>query len=145
MRTNQAFWDASAIVPLCVQEANSTLARRILRKYPKPIVWWGTLAEIRSAFARAFRNGVLTQKNKLLAQNQLDRLNQFWDEIPPDHRLRDLSVTLLDAHPLRTGDALQLAAALIWCGEKPRRKVFVCFDERLATVAEDIGFKVINT
>src|SRR5215467_5186035 len=26
--------------------------------------------------------------------------------------------------------------------DNPRRKVFVCFDDRLATVAEDVGFKV---
>jgi predicted nucleic acid-binding protein len=144
MRTNQAFWDASAIVPLCVQEVNSTPARRTLRQYPKPIVWWGTMAETRSAFARALRNGVLTQKNKLLSKKHIDRLNQFWDEVPPDRRLRDLSVTLLDAHPLRTGDAFQLAAALVWCKEKPHSRIFVCFDDRLTTVAEDIGFKVIK-
>jgi hypothetical protein len=53
-------------------------------------------------------------------------------------------VELLDDHPLRTGDALQLAAALISCNQNPRRRTFVCFDDRLATVAEDVGFKVIK-
>lgn len=144
MKTNQVFWDASAIVPLCVQEVNSALARKTLHKYPTPVVWWGTMAEARSAFARAQRKGILTQKNKRFALNRIERLSQFWNEVPADRKLRDLAITLLESHPLRTGDALQLAAALIWCKEKARQRVFICFDDRLAGVAENIGFTVIK-
>jgi uncharacterized protein len=144
LRSNQAFWDASAIVPLCVEEETSPLARRTLRHYAKPIVWWGTIAEARSALARAVRNGSLAQENKRPAQQRLNRLSHIWAEIVPSERLRDLAVQLLDDHPLRTGDALQLAAALTWCGEKPRRYVFICFDDRLATVAAEVGFTVIT-
>ena len=144
MKTKRGFWDASAIVPLCIQEDFSTPARQTLRHYPKPIVSWGTLVEARSAFARAYRNGVLTQAHKLRAQNQLERVSQGWQEVPPTDRLRVLAVTLLDTHPLRAGDALQLAAALVWCDEKPRRRIFVCFDDRLAIVAEEVGFTVIT-
>jgi hypothetical protein len=38
---------------------------------------------------------------------------------------------------------LQLAAALVWCNERPRRRVMVCFDERLAAAAEQAGFTLI--
>jgi hypothetical protein len=116
MKRNRAFWDASAIVPLCVYESDSSRARQLMRKHNKQIVWWGTMAEARSAFARADRKGLLSDKDKEQAIRQL-----------------------------RTGDALQLAAALISCGNNPRRKVFVCFDDPLATIAEEIGFNVIKT
>ncbi len=52
MRDKQTFWDASAVVPLCIHEGTSTGARQIMREHPQQIVWWGTLAEARSAFAR---------------------------------------------------------------------------------------------
>lgn len=145
MKRNRAFWDASAIVPLCVYESDSSRARQIMRKHNKQIVWWGTMAEARSAFARADRKGLLSVKDKEQAIRQLERLSHAWIEIAPDSAVRDLAVQLLDNYPLRTSDALQLGAALISCGNNPRRKVFVCFDDRLATIAEDIGFNVINT
>ncbi|MGH9934774.1 MAG: type II toxin-antitoxin system VapC family toxin [Blastocatellia bacterium] len=144
MKTNRVFWDASAIVPTCVHESASTRARQLLRKYPRQIVWWGTIAEARSAFARAIRNGLLNANDKQRAIRQLEILSKKWVEILPDTKVRDLATQLLDNHPLRTGDALQLAAALISCGNNPRRKVFICFDDRLATVAENVGFKVIK-
>jgi hypothetical protein len=144
MKDNRAFWDTSAIVPLCVHENHSARARQTLRRYPRPVVWWGTLAEACSAFARALRVGEITIKEKKHAIHHLGRLSGFWKEIAPGQTLRELSIQLLDNHSLRTGDALQLAAALVWCEEKPRRQVFVCFDNRLATVAEDVGFNVIK-
>jgi len=36
----------------------------------------------------------------------------------------------------------QLAAALVWCQERPRRRSFVCFDDRLSLAAEKVGFAV---
>jgi hypothetical protein len=144
MKTNRVFWDASAIVPTCAHESDSTRARQLLRKYSRQVVWWGTIAEARSAFARANRNGLLSASDKQRALRQLERLSKKWIEVLPDSKLRDLAVELLDDHPLRTGDALQLAAALISCGKNPRRRVFVCFDDRLADVAEKVGFNVIR-
>jgi hypothetical protein len=39
-----AFWDASALAPLCVHEAASRQAQIYLRKFA-PVVWWGSLVE----------------------------------------------------------------------------------------------------
>src|SRR5574341_868731 len=145
MKTNRVFWDASAIVPTCVHESDSTQARQLLRKYSRQVVWWGTIAEVRSAFARANRKGLLSANDKQRALRQLERLSRKWREVAPDNKVRDLATRLLDDHPLRTGDAFQLAAALISCEEKPHRREFVCFDDRLADVAEKVGFNVIST
>ena len=43
---------------------------------------------------------------------------------------------------LRAADALQLAAALVWAKQLPRKRLFVCFDGRLAEAAGKEGFTV---
>lgn len=45
------FWNASAVLPLCVQEAPSPLVRDLLLGDPAMVVWWGTPVECRSALA----------------------------------------------------------------------------------------------
>lgn len=145
MRKPQAFWDASAIVPLCLYQTTSPRARQISRQTSDvQAVWWGTLAEVRSAFARALRNSRSDAGEHTRALRQLQRISHSWREIEPLPKVRELALQLLDAYPLRTGDALQLAAALYWCEEKPRRKTFVCFDDRLAESAKAVGFTVIT-
>jgi predicted nucleic acid-binding protein len=139
-KSSQAFWDASAIVPLCVHEAASMQARAVLRKHPQPIVWWGTLIESRSALARAVRERILTVAQKNQALRHRERLSRAWTEILPTEQVRDMAINLLDAHSLRTGDALQLAAALVWCDEKPHRRVFVSYDKQFADAARQLGF-----
>jgi hypothetical protein len=44
---------------------------------------------------------------------------------------------------LRAADALQLAAALIWCEEQPAGEVFVCLDDRLREAARREGFTLV--
>lgn len=145
LKDKQAFWDASAIVPLCLHEDASSRARQIMRKHPQHVVWWGTLAEARSAFARGHRKGSLSTKDKEQAIHHLQNFSSSWRVVDPNQKLLHLAVQMLDDYPLRTGDALQLAAALYWCGEKPRRKTFVCFDDRLAEAAKTVGFTVITS
>ena len=45
------FWDAGAIVPLCVGQAGTAFARRTLRN-KSTALWWGTSVETTSAFTR---------------------------------------------------------------------------------------------
>lgn len=65
------------------------------------------------------------------------------DIVAPTAPLRDRAGRLLAAHPLRTADALQLAAALAWCDDVPRGESFVCLDERLREAARREGFAVL--
>lgn len=106
------------------------------------VVWWGTPLEARSAFARLVREGHLTDEERHAAIRLLERLRVAWDEILPTEKLRSLAEELPDAHGLRAADAAQLAAALVWCGERPRKRSFVCFDERLRAAALALGFTV---
>ena len=141
MKKVDAFWDASAIVPLCVGQAGSGFAREALRN--KSIaVWWGTPVETTSAFARLVRAGELDQQNFRMAMTRLAALRGMWIEVQPSEGLRDLAEGLIERHPLRAADALQLAAAVIWSRRRPRNRAFVCLDSRLAEAAGKEGFSV---
>ncbi len=137
-----AFWDASAIVPLCCSQAATSRSRKLLRDGGRMVVWWGTPVEARSAFARLVRDGALTEAECARAVRLLTQLQPSWDEIQPSERVRAIAEDLPDRHGVRALDATQLAAALVWCRERPNRRSFVCFDERLAAAATAVGFTV---
>ena len=137
-----AFWDASAIVPLCCSQPGAAQGRRLRRELKRMVVWWGTPLEARSAFARLVREREITTEQRAAAIRVLARLRAAWDEMLPTEKLRSLAEDLTDAHDLRAADAAQLAAALVWCRERPKERPFVCFDERLKKAASALGFSV---
>jgi hypothetical protein len=59
-----AFWDASAIIPLCCSQPATAQGRRLQRELKRMVVWWGTPLEDRSAFARLVRERRLTAENE---------------------------------------------------------------------------------
>jgi predicted nucleic acid-binding protein len=137
-----AFWDSSAIVPLCCAQSWTAQGRRLLADLGRIVVWWGTPVEARSAFARLVRDGNLTSVQRANAVKLLYQLRHSWDEILPTEAVRVIAESLPDDYALRAGDAWQLAAALVWCRERPRRRPFVCLDKRLAKVASEVSFTV---
>jgi len=143
MSKHAAFWDASAIVPLCVHEATSRQAHSQLRKF-LPVVWWGSPIEVHSAIAQLHRLGKLKDAERQGALSRLDLLTRGWREILPGDHVRDLARRLLDAHELRAADSLQLAAALTWCQQRPAKRDFVCADQRLSKAAIEAGFSVLE-
>lgn len=143
MKKTAAFWDASALVPLCVNETTSRDAHAQLKVF-LPVVWWGTLVEIHSAIRRAHLLGKLNDPEKARALSRLLLLSRGWREILPDDPLRDLARQLLDAHDLRAADSFQLAAALVWCQDRPAKRNFLSSDRRLSESARARGFSVIE-
>jgi uncharacterized protein len=137
------FWDASALVPLCVHEVTSRQAQSYLRRL-MPVVWWGSPLEVHSAIARLHRLGKLKDVEKQGALSRLNLLSRGWREILPADQARDLAAGLLDTHDLRAADSLQLAAALIWCQQRPAKRNFVCGDQRLSKAAASVGFSVLE-
>lgn len=136
------FWDASAIVPLLVDEPTSkTLASRRMTD-PTMIVWWGTPIECVSALCRLEREGGLSADGWLAAARRLDALATGWLEVSPAASVRDTARRLLRVHPLRAADALQLAAAFEAAEGRPSGTTLLTFDERLRNVALREGFDV---
>ena len=143
MSKQPAFWDSSALVPLCLHESASRQAHSQLRRF-LPVVWWGSLVEVHSAIARLHRLGRLSAGERQKALAQLDLLNRNWREMLPGDQVRDLATLLLEVHDLRAADSMQLAAALMWCQQRPAGRDFLCGDDRLSRAATAIGFSVLR-
>ena len=137
------FWDTSAIVPLCVYEPNTTVVQDLLALDSSIIVWWGTRTECISALMRQVRTGGMTPPDERTARHVLHTLAQAWTEIQPNDALRNLAERMLAVHPLRSADALQLAAAVQWCQGLTTDQGLVTFDQRLHDAAYREGFTVI--
>jgi predicted nucleic acid-binding protein len=138
-----AFWDASALVPLCVHESATSAAVARLKEF-SPVVWWGSIVEIQSAICRLNREKTIADAGKRAAVARLETLNRAWREILPGDKLRDFALDLLNRYPLKAADSLQIAASLVWCEERPARRSFVCADQRLSGIARSIGFTVLE-
>ena len=143
MTKSAAFWDASALVPLCVHERRSVLAQSYFRKLAL-IVWWGTRVEIHSAVCRLRREEQLSDADKNRAVVRFQSLCTGWREISPSDEIRVVAAECVEKYSLRSGDGFQLAAALVWCSEKPSGRNFVCADQRLAMAAVAAGFRVVQ-
>jgi uncharacterized protein len=127
MKTETAFWDTSALVPLCCHQSATGEARRLARRYGRMVVWWWTRVEAYGALARLRREGALTDSGFRQAVARLSVLSQAWLEVLPVESVRECAEELLPRHAIRAADAFQLAAALAWCQGRPRRRPFVCF------------------
>jgi predicted nucleic acid-binding protein len=138
-----AFWDASALAPLCIHETASRQAQIYLRKFA-PVVWWGSLVEVHSAICRLHRGKAISESDKQGAVARLRLLSRGWREVLPDDHVRELATESLDRYSLRAADSLQLAASLIWCEQQPSRRNFICGDYRLAEAADAAGFSVFK-
>lgn len=142
-KTESAFWDTSAIVPLCCQQNLSQSMRRRWREAARVVVWWGTPVEVRSAISRLHSEGILTAKGRQHALARLEVLRQEWREMMPSDKARGIAEGLPDAYGLRALDSFQLAAALVWCNEKPKNRILVCDDSKLSAAAQTAGFTVV--
>jgi predicted nucleic acid-binding protein len=138
-----AFWDTSALIHICVPGQASSSARRLLREHA-PVVWWAATVEVRSALERLRSERIITENAYSASKEALTELIRSWREIQPIELVRDLAYVQLERFRLRASDALQLSAALVWCKQKPKARLFVCNDERLAAAARHVGFDVTN-
>ena len=134
------FWDSSAIVPMLVPEARSAAMAALLEAEPALVAWWATPVECQSALYRRQREGSVPRAVVEQALQRLRGLVEDADFVAPSSRLRDRAGRLLATHPLRAADALQLAAALAWCDDRPEGEPFVCLDDRLRDAALREGF-----
>lgn len=134
------FWDSSALVPLLLPEEPSEALTRLLADDAEPVIWWATPLECQSALQRRHREAPLPADQLSAAIERLRQLVQHADTIAPTDELRRRAARLLSFHPLRAADALQLAAALVWCEEQPHGEAFVTLDDRLREAALKEGF-----
>ena len=134
-----AFWDTSALVPLCVRQ-DITPRAIALYKLHGAVAWWATPVEIASALARLVQMKQLDPSDWTRACKLAQRLADSWSMIQPSDALRAKSAQLVDRYDLRAADAFQLAAALEWCEGAAQGRVFLTADRRLREAARSSGF-----
>lgn len=138
------FWDSSALVPLCVEEASTRTIVALIEQDPAVAVWWSTPVECASALARLEREGSLPPAHADRAFARLDGFAASWMYIEPLDEIREVARRLLRVHALRAADAVQLAAAFIAAERRPPTLTVVTLDDRLGAAARKEGFTVIE-
>ncbi len=107
------------------------------------VVWVLTRTEVLSALHRLVREGHLRKSDLALAVRRLDTLSNTWTEVDAVEPTRERAERALGVHVLTAADAMQLGAALVAARDRPKRRVFVTADERLADAARAEGFDVV--
>jgi predicted nucleic acid-binding protein len=134
-----AFWDASALVPLCVQQGVTFSVDSLYKEY-RAVVWWATPVEIASALARLARTREINSSELAGARQVAKALAEEWSVVQPSDPLRSNAAQLVERYDLKAADAMQLAAALDWCENSPRNEVFLTTDQKLRQAALLSGF-----
>jgi predicted nucleic acid-binding protein len=134
-----AFWDSSALIPLCVEQKQTQRSTDLFGIYGVA-VWWSAPVEIVSGLTRLLRMGEIGRSELLAGKQLAQTLSLTWVSINPSAMIAAAACSLLKSHALSAADALQLAAALAWCEGQPTGKVFLTFDRRLREAAKLVKF-----
>ena len=137
------YWDASALVPLVVDETESDRVRGWLAEDGHIVTWAWTRTEIVSAIERRTREGLLSRLQRREVLGRFDDLAGQWDEVTAMLAVRSRANSLLARHPLRAADAGQLGAALLVHEQSAEPLTFVCLDQRLSSAAELEGLRIL--
>ena len=138
------FWDTSALLPLVVAERVTGRAERWLREDPLVVVWTLTRVELLSALARRRRETPRAARKLLAARGDILTAWPQWSEVTAVGAVRHHAEQLVERHPLKSADSLQVAAALVASEGVPATLEFVTFDRQQARVAESEGFPVLG-
>lgn len=139
-----AYFDASALVKHYVQEVGSDLVQHWLLA-PRPATSRWSQVEILSAISRRSREGHVTvAERNAMAANLSHDLGGFLVVELTDEVIA-ASDSLFTRHPLRAGDCVQLASALVLKQRTGQPIMFHGFDQRLNTAAVSEGLVIAAT
>ncbi len=137
------YWDASALVPIFVDEPRTSVIRRLLQDDSRVITWLWSRTELVSAIERRVRDGSLPRAKRRGFLEKISTFASGWEEISDFSAVSLRANVLLATHPLRSADAGQLAAALLAQAQLSKPLDFVCLDKRLCSAAKREGFRVL--
>ncbi len=138
------FWDTSALIPIVVAERATSRVERWLREDPDVVVWTLTRVELLSALARRRRNEPGAARFLLAARREILVAWQHWSEVTAVEIVRRYAERIVETHPVRAADALQIGAALVAAEDDPAALDFVTLDQQQAAAAEREGFHVLT-
>jgi hypothetical protein len=137
------FLDASAWVKRYAAEPGSSEVKDLSVRSPLALSRI-TEVEVASALARLTRQGILSagQRDAEIQRLQLDLETISIVEFTAE--LSKQAQALVQRHPLRASDAVQLASALALRQQTSSAPLFVCYDQRLSEAARAEGFETFG-
>lgn len=155
------FFDSSAIVKRYHYEVGSSWVRGICDPRAHPPLYLAQLAQVevvaalyrtgrRENMHPAFTDSLVSIFERHLAMSAPSRQTPMYRIVPLSATVMELAAFLckryrdVSPHPLRSLDAIQLAAAMLVATASGDEVQFVAADARLATIAALEGFTVVN-
>lgn len=140
-----SFWDASAVIPLCIREPGlSDEMWGLMREQSLVVAWWGTPVELASVLMQQVRLGTITLEAAQRAMDVVEKLRDAWAEIVASRGCYFRALHVTRHHELPVASVMQLAAALTWVKPRPPDKyAFVSLDPKLREAATLEGFRIL--
>ena len=140
------YFDTSALIKFYIEEEGTAQILHLAETLDgdQIVVLDVTLLESRSAVRRREREGDISgpDANRILKQIDQDASSLYLVQ-PLSSAVIEEAARLIDLHPLKAYDALQLAGCLVIRHSMPP-VTFVCADVRLCKVAELEGLTTLN-
>lgn len=133
------FADASAVVKRYADEPGSELAR----EHAEAIVSALSQVEVTSALWRKHRLGELEVVEVAASVQALRMEWAALTVVPVGNEVLGRAARVVARHPLRAGDAIQLASAVLAREADPECDTMLCFDDRLRDAAAIEGFALL--
>lgn len=141
------YLDTSALIKLYIEEEGTARVVALTEDGGgvQVVILDIALLESRSAIRRREREGDISgsDADRILKQIEEDASSSFLLQ-PSTSAVMEEAARLIDWHPLRTYDALQLAGCLVVRRGVPGPLTFVCADTRLCEAASLEGLTTLN-
>ena len=141
------YLDTSALLKLYIAEEGTEQVVRVAEEATagRIVILDLTPVEARSAVRRREREGDIAAADAVLVLRRIeDDTSVLFLVQPSTSAVIEEAARLIDRHPLRAYDALQLAGCLVVREGMPEPVIFVCADARLCEAATDEGLKTLN-
>ena len=137
------FWDTPALVPLITKEEQTPRMQQVIESDRNVAVSFITPVELTSTIWRRGRRW----HDETSFRRSLFKIAEFeanWTMLDDFEPTIKLARQLITKYVLRTGDAIQLAAALLLVEDHPEDLPFVSLDTDLSRAAREEGFPVVS-
>ena len=141
------YFDTSAFLKFYIDEDGSDTIRALAENLRDHTFVTSelTVLESRSAIRRRQREGITSAEETETLLSRIDaNLSRLYFVQDISETTINEAARLIDAHPLRTLDALHLAGCLVFRSEKLAEPTFVCADIRLLDAANQEGLDILN-
>lgn len=135
------YFDSSALLKRYLNEKGDTKVRGLFDKSERIFVSAVTHVECASAFQRLLQTKFIDKSEYERLTNEIAIDFPFFETVPFDEDVKQIALKVIEKHPLKPLDTIQLAS-LIYIAEEVES--FVVCDNKLKKCSREEGFKIID-